>query len=69
MSSDSSSQYDGNVLYDDDELISRSGSQSSVIIEADSTPCFHPEQPNFIPPTSDVLGGARGGAPPPHLFR
>ena len=37
MPSDSSSQYDGNVLYDDDELISRSGSQSSVIIEAEST--------------------------------
>ena len=52
MSSDSSSQYDGNVLYDDDELISRSGSQASVIIEAESTPCFLPEQPNFIPPTT-----------------
>ena len=52
MSSDSSSQYDGNVLFDDDELISRSGSQSSVIIEADNTPCFHPEQPNFIPLTT-----------------
>ena len=52
MSSDSSSQYDVNVLYDDDELISRSGSQSSVIIEAESTPCFHSEQPNFIPPTT-----------------
>ena len=51
MSSDSSSQYDGNVLYDDDELISRSGSQSSVIIE-ESTLCFHPEQPNYIPPTT-----------------
>ena len=52
MSSDSRSQYDGNVLYDDGELISRSGSQSSVIIEAESTPCFHSEQPNFIPPTT-----------------
>ena len=52
MSSDSSSQYDRNVLYDDDELISRSVSQSSVMIEAESTPCFHPEQPNFIPPTT-----------------
>ena len=52
MSSDSRSQYDGNVLYDDDELISRSGSQSSVIIEAESTPCFYSEQPNFIPPTT-----------------
>ena len=52
MSSDSNSQYDGTVLYDDDELISRSGSQSSIIIEAESTPCFHPEQPNFIPQTT-----------------
>ena len=52
MSSDSCSQYDGNVLYDDSELILRSGSQSSVIIEAESTPCFHPEQPNYIPPTT-----------------
>ena len=40
------------MLYDDDELISRSGSQSSVITEAESTPCFHPEQPNYIPPTT-----------------
>ena len=52
MSSDSSLQYDGNVLNDDDELISRSGSQSSVTIEAESTPCLHPEQPNVIPPTT-----------------
>ena len=52
MSSDSSSQYDGNVLYDDEELISRSGSQYSVIIEAESIPCFHPGQPNIIPPTT-----------------
>ena len=51
MSSDSSSDYNGNVLYDDDELISRSDSRS-LDTEAESTHCFHPEQPDFIPPTS-----------------
>ena len=53
MSSDSSSNYDGNVLFDDDELISRSDSRSSDT-EAESTHCFHPEQPDFIPPTSQT---------------
>ena len=49
MSSDSSSNYDENVLFDDDELISRSDSRSSDT-EAESTR-FHSEQPDFIPPT------------------
>ena len=53
MSSDSSSNYDRNVLYDDDELISRSDSQSSDT-EAESTHCFRPEQPDFIPSTSQT---------------
>ena len=53
MSSDSSSNFDGNVLYDDDELISRSDSQSSDT-EAESTNCLRPEQPDFIPSTSQT---------------
>ena len=52
MSSDSSSNY-GNVLYDDDELISRSDSQSSDT-EAESINCFRPEQPDFMPSTSQT---------------
>ena len=59
MSSDSSSNYDGNVLFDDDELISRSDSRSSDT-EAESTHCFHPEQPDFIPPTSQTPPSIRG---------
>ena len=54
MSSDSSSNYDVNVLYDDDELISRSDSQSSDT-EAESTHCFRTEQPDFIPSTSQKI--------------
>ena len=54
MSSDSSSNTTGMYLYDDDdELISRSDSQSSDT-EAESTHCFRPEQPDFIPLTSQT---------------
>ena len=53
MSSDSSSNHSRNVLFDDDELISRSDSRSSDT-GAESTHRFHPEQPDFIPPTSQT---------------
>ena len=52
MSSDSSTKYDGTVLYDDDdEFKSGSDSQSSNT-EAETTHRLHPEQPIFISLTS-----------------